>query len=128
LDILVQDHEEILIFIDDFLSLNQAGVEDKFCDAFINECLSPLAIALDSQLKEGFSIKIILFVLGMLLKNLNSQLILDTIALMIFGKYYTTDLMNCMFSPVDRLMSYDKKWKFKGFWDSHEDKITNYCM
>lgn len=128
LDVLVQDHQEILIFIDDLLSLKQPGVLDKFCDAFINECLSPLAIALDSQQKEGFSIKIILFVLGILLKNLNSELILDTIALMIFGKYYTPDLMNCLFSPADRLISYDKKWKFKGFWDSHQDKINKYCM
>lgn len=49
LDTLIQDHEEILIFVDDFLSLGQKGVALRFIDALVNECLSPLAIAIDSQ-------------------------------------------------------------------------------
>jgi len=44
----VQDQEEVLIFLDDLLGLNQEGLADRFMDAFINECISPLAIALDS--------------------------------------------------------------------------------
>lgn len=48
LDTLIQDHEEILIFIDDMLGLGQKGVAARFVDAMFNECLSPLAIAIDS--------------------------------------------------------------------------------
>lgn len=36
LDTLIQDHEEILIFIDDLLGLGQSGVAARFVDAMFN--------------------------------------------------------------------------------------------
>jgi hypothetical protein len=78
-----------LIFIDDLLSLGQNGVALRFIDALFNECLSPLAIAIDSEQQEGFSIKIVLFFLSVLLKSFNNSLVVDTISIVIFGKYYT---------------------------------------
>lgn len=128
LDTLVQDHEEILIFIDDLLNLKQPGVPARFTDAFVNECLSPLVRALDSETHSSFSIKIILFILSVLFKNITNPLLVDTLALVAFGKYYTRPLMDCLYEPVDRLLSYDKKWKFKGFWDTYEDRVMQYCV
>lgn len=49
-------------------------------------------------------------------------------AIVVVGKYYTKNISECLFQPIDRLLSYDKKWKFKGFWDSHEDKLNHYCL
>jgi hypothetical protein len=48
-------------------------------------------------------------------------------ALVVLGKYHTKSLANTLFDPVPCLLSYDKKWKFKGFWDSHEEKVRLFC-
>lgn len=61
----------------------------KFVDAFINECMSPLAIAIDSEVKEGFSIEVVVFIFTVLLKTFNNPLVADTLAIIIFGKYYS---------------------------------------
>lgn len=61
----------------------------RFIDALFNECLSPLAIAIDSEQQEGFSIKIVLFFLAVLLKTFSNTLVVDTLSIVIFGKYYT---------------------------------------
>lgn len=53
------------------------------------------------------------------MKTFSNSYVADTLSLVIFGKYYSSDLAECLFQPIDRLISYDKKWKFKGFWDSH---------
>ena len=124
---LVQDQEEVLIFLDDLLGLNQQGVADRFLDAFLNECLSPLAVALDSEHQQGFSIKVVLFVFISLFKTFTCPRVVDALALVVFGKYYTRELSQRLFEPTERLLSYDKKWKFKGFWDSHEERVLQYC-
>lgn len=116
-----------MIFLDDLLGLGQQGVALRFVDALINECLSPLAVAIDSEQAEGFSIKIALFFLGTLLRSFGNEFVVNALALIIFGKYYSENLMESLFEPIERLLSYDKKWKFKGFWDSHEDRILLYC-
>ena len=54
--------------------------------------------------------------------------VVDMLALVIFGKYYTKQMASALFEPVGCLLSYDKKWKFKGFWDSHEEKIRMHCV
>jgi len=36
-------------------------------------------------------------------------------------------MANTLFNPIPCLLSYDKKWKFKGFWDSHEEKVRLFC-
>lgn len=28
---------------------------------------------------------------------------------------------------MDNLLSYNKEWKFKGFWDGHEEKVNAFC-
>jgi hypothetical protein len=45
----------------------------------------------------------------------------------LFGKYYPKSLTNKLLHPVGTLLSYNKQWKFKGFWDGYEDKINDYC-
>lgn len=61
-------------------------------------------------------------------KTFNHPFVVDALTFIIFGKYYTNQLSNYLFEPVPCLISYDKTWKFKGFWDSHEDKIRDYCL
>jgi hypothetical protein len=29
--------------------------------------------------------------------------------------------------PIEKPLSYSKKWKFKGFWDSYQSNINEYC-
>jgi hypothetical protein len=127
LEHIMQDHEEILIFIDDLLNLKQPGVAECFFSALLNECLSPLMGSLDTEAKEYLSIQLCLYVLITLFKTISHPFVIDSLTMIVFGKYYTKSLAASLFEPVPCLLSYDKKWKFKGFWDTHEDKVRLYC-
>ena len=35
--------------------------------------------------------------------------------------------MHKLLNPIDTLLSYNKEWKFKGFWDGHEDRVNEFC-
>lgn len=98
-----------------------------FVSAFINECLSPLVHSLDTEAKECFSIQIALYILIVLFKTFTHPFVADILTFIFFGKYHTKKLAESLFEPVPCLLSYDKKWKFKGFWDSHEDKVRMHC-
>lgn len=43
----------------------------------------------------------------------------DTLIFILFSKYYPKTLTHKLLNPVDNLLSYNKEWKFKGFWDGH---------
>jgi hypothetical protein len=30
--------------------------------------------------------------------------------------------------PIEKPLSYSKKWKFKGFWDTYQNNINEYCV
>lgn len=116
-----------MIFLDDLLNLDQPQVAQCFTSAFINECLSRLIHSLDTEAKDCFSIQLSLYLLIVLFKTFTHPFISNTLAFIFLGKYHTRQLAEALFDPVPCILSYDKKWKFKGFWDSHEEKVKAYC-
>ena len=85
-------------------------------------------LSLDLEAKDGISIQLCIYILTALFKSFRDSFMMDALALVVFGKYHTKELADCIYEPIPCLLSYDKKWKFKGFWDSHEDKISKYCI
>lgn len=130
----MQDHEELLGYLDDLLRqhskcITEEGITftDRFIDAFINECLSLIMQSLGCY-KTHFGIKTSLLVLSLLLKNITNQLVTETIVLALFGRYYSSALANIILKPILSVKSYDKVWKFKGFWDNYQASINKYCV
>ena len=94
-------------------------IVDRVIDAFINECMSPIIQTLSSQKKMQFGIKVVIFICAVLFKSIRTSKFLDNILITLFGRYYSRDLSMKLFNPSERILSYNKQWKFKGFWDSH---------
>ena len=77
--------------------------------------------------KANFSIKVILFVCALLLKNMTTPLFIEFLVFAFFGKYYTKEICFKLINPVEKPISYSKEWKFKGFWDGYQADIIEYC-
>jgi len=80
------------------------------------------------SIKKAFlGIKTSLLILILLLNNLRNKFLSEVLIFLLFSKYYPKSLTHKLLNPVDSLLSYNKEWKFKGFWDGHEEKLNNYC-
>lgn len=124
----IQDHEEILLFIDDFMHIHPNLIAGCFIDAFANECMAPLMQALYSHNKVNFGISTVLYVASTLVKVISNNAFVDFIVLCLLGKYYCQSFEAKLMAPVERPISYSKQWKFKGFWDSHQAAVNAYCV
>jgi hypothetical protein len=80
------------------------------------------------SIKKAFlGIKTSLLVFIFLLNNIHNKLLCETIIFILFGSYYPKTITHKLLNPIENILSYNKEWKFKGFWDAHQDKINEHC-
>lgn len=95
------------------------SIQDMFLSAFSNQCMSELVMSLCSIKKAFLGIKTSLFIFNLLLNNIRNKYLSEVLIFLLFSKYYPKSLTHKLLNPVDNLLSYNKEWKFKGFWDGH---------
>jgi hypothetical protein len=127
LEAVLEDQSQLILFFDDFMQIDPHHFSHCFINAFANECMVYLLEALTSSMKTTFSLKIVLLIAAILVNNIHNQLFSDFLIFCLFGKYYTTILRDKLMCAIEKPTSYSKEWKFKGFWDTHEDTINEYC-
>lgn len=115
------------MIMDDFMKIDPIKVAACFVNAFANECMAPLLQALYSHKKQTFNIKIVVLIAWYIISNVHNQQFIDFVIFAFFGKYYSSTLCVKLIHPVEKPLSYSKKWKFKGFWDSYQNNINEYC-
>ena len=126
LEAIVEDQKELMMILDDLIRLPIPNLPQTILNAFSNECLSPLLQSLCCQ-EPVFNLKVVLLIANMIVANIHNKEFIDAVVFALFGKYYSSTLCVKLMHPVERPLSYSKKWTFKGFWDSYQDNVVNYC-
>lgn len=90
--------------------------------------MAPLLLDLYSDKKINFNLKVVLVVCSLLISNIHNQLFLDFVIFCLFSKYYSSTICVKLMHPIEKPLSYSKIWKFKGFWDSYQNNINEYCV
>jgi hypothetical protein len=127
LEDVLEDQNELVLIFDDFMKISPFDISRCFINAFANECMVTLLEALSSSKKTTLSLKVVLLIASILLSNIRNPLFSDFLIFCFFGKYYTPALRAKLMNAVAKPMSYSKKWKFKGFWDTYQTHINDYC-
>lgn len=123
-----EDQKELIMIIDDFMEIGPVAIANTFINAFANECMAPLLQDLYSPKKMNFNLKVVLLVASLLITNISNPLFIDFVVFCFFSKYYSSTICVKLMHPIEKPLSYSKKWKFKGFWDSYQNNVNEYCV